>query len=113
MFMTGTDDKRETVRLTLDSKVSIFSKQQDVITGKLQDLSAKGISVVTDETLPTGSDCNISITIQGSNSKLNINELSAKVVRSGDHLVGLEFEDKMEWLTLFFVYRNKFQMDKV
>ncbi len=112
MFMTNTDDKRETIRLTLDSEVSIFDEQHNLITGKLQNLSAKGVSVVTDDILPEGCDCRVSITIQGNNSTLNINELNAKVIHSSKRMLGLEFEDKMEWLTLFYVYRNKFHMDK-
>ncbi len=112
MFINSKDEKRATARLTLASKVSILDDKHNKIQGILQDLSATGVSIKTDTRLDTGSSCNLSITIEGNNSNLMIDELSAKVIRFNDNVVALEFKDKMEWLTLFYVYKNKFKIDK-
>ena len=113
MFMNTINEKRATTRLTLDSKVCILDDQQNETAGILQNLSATGMLVKTDSSFNTGSNCNLSITIEGENSNLMINELNAKVVRFNENVVALEFDDTMEWLALFYVYKNKFNMDKV
>ena len=113
MLRKQPNDKRETARLSLDSNVSISADQQHEIVGKLQNLSATGLSVKTDTRMNTGTSCNLSITIEGDNSNLKINKLSAKVIRFDDDVVAFEFNDKMEWLTLFYIYKGKFDLEKV
>ncbi len=110
MLVKDPSEKRETTRLTLNSQISIVDEQQNKIEGKLQDLSATGISVATDKQLALGSICNVSITMEGDKSNLVIKELIAKVIRFDGKLVALEFTDNMEWLTLFYVYKNKFDI---
>ena len=113
MFTKNIEEKRTTTRLTFNTKVCIVDDQQNEIAGRLQNLSATGVSVKTGSQLNTGSNCNLSIIIEGTNSNLTINKLAAKVVRSNKNIVGLKFNNTMEWLTLFYVYKKKFNIDEV
>ncbi len=111
--MNTIDEKRTTARLALDSKICIIDEQQKEIEGTLLNLSATGVLVKTDRPLSTDSNCDLSIIIEGENSNLVINKLAAKVVRCNGDVLALEFSNKMEWLALFYIYKNKFNMDTI
>ncbi len=110
--MKASNERRKTTRLTIETAVVISDKNQNKITGKIQNLSTIGALIKTNEQLKRGTQYWITIQLQGHSSTLSINNLKATVVRYDTGTIAITFSDTMEWLTLFYVYRQKLKLDK-
>ena len=51
--------------------------------------------------------------MKGDSNNLLIDNLQAIVVRHKADTIGVKFANTMEWLTLFYVYRKKINLDQV
>ena len=111
MFMNSLNEKRETTRLTIETEVTLSDSKQNLFIGKIRNLSATGALIETDEHLELNQKYRLSINLQGDSSNLLIDNLFATVVRNESNMVGVKFTDAMEWLTLFYVYRQKLKLD--
>ena len=105
-------EKRETTRLTIETAVLICDKDKNIFRGRIQNLSATGALIKTSGLLEPGIKYRLSIQLRGTSSNLTINDLRATVVRHANNTVAVEFSDTMEWLTLFYIYRRKLNINQ-
>ncbi len=110
--MYDSNEKRETTRLDIEASVIISDKAQNKISGTIQNLSANGALIKTNGQLKSGIPYWISIELQGASSSLTINNLKGTVARHDGDCVAIAFSDSMEWLTLFYIYKQKLKLDQ-
>lgn len=112
MLMNDLAERRKTTRLTIETDVTLSDQENNIFKAKIQNLSSLGALIQTDEQFKTDNFFKISIYLQGDHSNLIIDDLSATVVRHDTDSVAVKFIDTMEWLTLFYVYRNKLTLNQ-
>jgi len=61
----------------------------------------------TTEYPPTASKCDIEIIINGDHSRLRIDKLRGTVIRCDARGVGIQVDNRLEWLALVPIYFNK------
>lgn len=103
--MNRQNDNRLCRRTIFSADVELQSKdREDVLHGKMSDVSIFGMFALVDEKLPVNSLCNLIITISARNSRLVLADIEGVVVREGDSGLGIHFTTGMEWYALFNVY---------
>jgi len=112
MLMNGIEERRRTTRLIIDTPVRLSDKKQTISVGKIKNLSATGALLEIQGDVLPGKTYSLSIKLEGDNSNLIIDKLLGTVVRNNQKIVAIEFDENMEWLTLFYVYRQKLQLDQ-
>ena len=105
--MYSLNEKRSTTRLKIETKVILSDQEQNLFIGKIKNLSPTGALIKTGGKLKIGRDYSLSINLQGDNSNLLIDNLFATVVRHEANGFAVKFIDTLEWLTLFYVYKEK------
>ena len=113
MLNNGTTEKRDTTRLTIETTVRLSDNESNKSYGKIINLSATGALIETNEKLASGNDYTLTIKLKGENSNLLIDKLLATVVRYDGNTVAVQFTDTLEWLTLFYVYRKKLNLEQM
>lgn len=112
MLMNDIHERRETTRLQLKTPVTLLDEDKKKSAGTVIDLSATGALIKTDEEFAINKKYTLSIQLTGEHSNLLIDNLSVFAVRQDADRIGVQFTDTMEWLTLFYVYRAKFNLDQ-
>lgn len=105
-------ERRDTTRLTFETEVVLLDQRQKKIIGKILNLSASGALIALDEDLTIGKKYAVSIKLQGDTSNLFIEDLVATVVRNEPCCVAVKFSAPMEWLTIFYIYKQKLKVFK-
>lgn len=112
-FKQDIDDRRNSIRLDFKVPVELYSTKSDnCLKGELENLSVHGMLVqVQDDTTnvviePKGSFI-ARIVFPGKGSSLMIDNLQATVVRIENNMLGMEFNEPLEWFLLFNVYKGK------
>lgn len=82
-------EKRQFARLSMHSDTDI-TYNNSIIGGSVQNIGMKGAFVRTDAQIPEGAT--VEVTIYTSSTSNQLCDLRAKVVRSTEYGVGLEFE---------------------
>ena len=100
-------EQRDTTRLIFETEVTLLDQEQKQFTGKILNLSASGALIAIDEALTLGKSYGVSIKLKGDTSNVIIEDLVATVVRHEPCCIAVKFDDPMEWLTLFYVYKQK------
>lgn len=101
--MNQTDEQQRSFRMQLNAEV-ICSMNGDDFQGKVRNMSSTGFYMESAQCPPTGSTCNIQIYLYGAHSRLMIDELRGTVKRSDEHGVGIELDDRLEWVALVPIY---------
>ena len=104
--MEQKDERRNSFRMPFNAEV-ICSVNGDSFHGKVADLSATGLFIKTNERPSTTSKCDIEIVINGEHSCLRIEKISGIVVRCVEHGVGIQFNNRLEWIALIPIYFHK------
>lgn len=99
-------EQRKSFRMPFNAEV-ICHVNENVFRGKISDLSVSGLFMNTTECPPRGSKCKIEIVLNGDNSRLTIDKLMGVVKRCGKRGVGIEFDDRLEWVALVPIYFHK------
>ena len=73
-------------------------------------MSASGALIAIDEALILGKRYGISIKLQGDTSNVIIEDLVVTVIRQEPCCIAVKFADPMEWLTIFYVYKQKIKV---
>jgi len=108
MSQSQSAERRKSYRLPFNAKVVCSIKPDNqVYPGTINDISADGFSMKADSCPSIGSKCDIEIIIEGTNSRLKIDQLSGDVVREISDGVSVVFEKKLEWLSLVPIYFKK------
>ncbi len=105
--MYNREERRETSRLQLKTPVTLSDNKNNTSFGTIMDLSATGALIRTTESLLVNKQYTLTIQLTGEHSKLLIGDLSVSIIRHEADQVGVKFTDKMEWLTIFYVYKSK------
>ncbi|MEN8188783.1 MAG: PilZ domain-containing protein [Thermodesulfobacteriota bacterium] len=112
MLVNAINEKRSTTRFNLTTKVVISNPDRGNVNGTIKNLSATGALIHTGEmAMPIDSECMLSITLTGESSNLVIRDLSAIVIRNDPEGMAVYFPDSMEWLALFYMYKNKLKFE--
>ncbi|AGF79683.1 PilZ domain-containing protein [Desulfocapsa sulfexigens DSM 10523] len=110
--MNSFTEKRDTTRLLIETEVILLDQKQEKIIGKILNLSASGALIAIEDDLTIGRKYDVSIKLQGDTSNLFIENLVATVVRNEPCCVAVKFSDPMEWLTIFYIYKQKLKVFK-
>jgi hypothetical protein len=112
-FKQDINDKRKSIRIDFKVPVDLYNTESDSwLSGELENLSVHGMLVqLQDDTtrVAVGTKGNFiaRIVFPGKGSSLIIDNLQIRVVRIENNMVGLEFNEPLEWFLLFNVYKGK------
>jgi hypothetical protein len=97
----NTEERRESFRMMDVSKATCtLLDGSDRIQGTLKNLSRSGFFLETNRQPEVSKSYDIEIVLQGSHSRLAVDNLSGTVTRTGDEGVAVEFSTPFEWLVL-------------
>ena len=99
-------ERQRSFRMPFNAEV-ICHVDENEFQGTIRDLSVSGFYMETASNPPTASKCGIEIVINGDHSRLTIDNLNGLVKRSDEHGVGIEFDDRLEWVALVPIYFHK------
>ena len=99
-------ERQRSFRMPFNAEV-ICHVDENEFQGKIRDLSVSGFYMETGDNPPAASKCDIEIVIKGNHSRLTIDNLSGLVKRSDQQGVGIEFDDRLEWVALVPIYFHK------
>lgn len=106
-YMKYHEDRRERIRTDFVTEVTLTCENQKVsVTTEMKDISIMGMFVRTDHDFTADSICEVVISIAAKNSRLILDNISAKVVRISEEGVALQFTSNMEWFVLFKIYTH-------
>lgn len=108
------DELRQFSRVPISIEVRVAlegASEPLIISGLTRDLSMKGIYVVSQERLPVGTDCRVTLVATGGLGRVRV-EAKAKVVRLGKEGMGVEFVEiigleSFEHLRNFVLYNSQ------
>lgn len=101
------EDRRERVRTGFVTDVTLICENEKIdVVAEMKDISIMGMFVRTDHDFVPGSCCDVIISIAAKNSRLTLDNISAKVVRTSREGVALQFTSNMEWFVLFKIYTH-------
>ncbi len=116
-FKLDLDDNRDGTRLDFKLPVEIScAEASNKLFGVMVNLSVHGMLVqleneLVDLGLPGNGNCTIRIVFPGKGSRLMIDKLRSTVVRKDNNMLGIKFEEPLEWFLLFNVYKAR-QLDR-
>jgi hypothetical protein len=97
----NTEERRESFRIVDVSKATCtLIDGSDSIQGTLKNLSRSGFFIETDRLPEVSKSYDIEIVLQGSHSRLAVDNLSGTVTRADNEGVAVEFSKSFEWLVL-------------
>lgn len=99
-------ERQRSFRMPFNAEV-ICHVDEHEFQGTIRDLSVSGFFMETAKIPPTASKCNIEIVINGEHSRLTIDNLRGLVKRCDEDGVGVEFDDRLEWVALVPIYFHK------
>jgi len=95
------DERRESYRLVELSKATCnLIDGDDRIQGTLKNLSRSGFFIEVDRQPEVSKHYGIEIVLQGSHSRLVVDDLYGVVTRADEEGVAVEFSKSFEWLVL-------------
>jgi hypothetical protein len=97
--MTENIERRKSFRLPFNAETICHVNGKD-FHGITRDLSVGGLFMETTERPPTSSKCNIEIVVPGDHSCLRIEKIKGVVMRHAEDGVGIQFDDRLEWIAL-------------
>jgi hypothetical protein len=63
----------------------------------------------TDNYPSNGVECDLEIVLNGNHSRLIIDNLKGRVVRTDESGAGIQLTDRLEWVALVPIYHHKFK----
>ena len=97
----NSDERRESYRLVDLSKATCnLIDGDDHIQGTLKNLSRSGFFIEVDRQPEVSKNYGIEIVLQGSHSRLVVDDLFGVVTRADEEGVAVEFSKSFEWLVL-------------
>ncbi len=105
-------DRRQSFRMPCNREVICRVNGND-FQGRIYDLSATGLFMKTTECPSVASKCDIEIVINGKHSCLRIEKIKGVVIRRVENGVGIQFDDRLEWLALVPIYFHKIQKELI
>jgi hypothetical protein len=112
MLMNKIEERRETTRLKLEAPVKLSDEANNTSFGRITNISATGAFIKIDDPSFINKKYTLSIKLKGDSSNLLIDNLSAIVVRHESDIIAVRFSNPLEWLTVFYVYRTKLDLDR-
>ena len=95
------EERRDSFRLVDVSKATCnLVDGSDRIQGTLKNLSRSGLFIETDRLPEVSKSYDIEIVLQGSHSRMVVDNLSGTVARADSEGVAVEFSRSFEWLVL-------------
>lgn len=106
--MPRLDERRESFRMPFVSKAICHVNGVDrEYRGTLHDVSIIGLFMQIDDTPDVGCQCSITIIFEGNHSRLLIEKVGGKIIRSEKGGVAIRFDERLEWFTLIPLYFYK------
>ncbi|MFH0783400.1 MAG: PilZ domain-containing protein [Pseudomonadota bacterium] len=116
--MDKENNRRTSFRMPFVSKMDCRAKGSEKIhAGALRDVSINGLFADMDEYPPDGAECVVHIYFEGDHSRLVIENLNGKIVRSDPGGVAIKFDKRLEWFVLiplfFYQISGKTKIDGI
>jgi hypothetical protein len=106
--MSKVTNRRTSFRMPFISKLVCQVKgSEKKYDGTLRDISITGLFVEMDEYPAVGNTCEMKIYLEGDHSRLVIEKVSGKIVRSDSKGVAIVFDNRLEWFVLIPLYFQK------
>ncbi|MDK9707059.1 MAG: PilZ domain-containing protein [Desulforhopalus sp.] len=107
--MLQLENRRKSFRMPFVTNISCYIKEIDAeFQGMLRDISITGLyGEVDGPPLTAGWTCNLSITFTGDHSRLVVEGVCGKIVRSETQGVAIEFDKRLEWFILVPLFFQK------
>jgi len=99
-------ERRKSFRFPFNTKVFCHINEK-VYQGTIRELSITGLYMNTPDNPPTSSICDLEIVLQGDHSCLTIHEVAGVVLRSDEDGVGIQFNERLEWVALLPICFHK------
>lgn len=101
-------ERRSAVRMPFVSKAACHVRDIDrEYRGTLRDISINGLFMEMDDTPDVGCTCEVRIFFEGNHSRLLIENVAGKIIRSETDGVAIRFDERFEWLILIPLYFYK------
>ncbi|MCS6925966.1 MAG: PilZ domain-containing protein [Candidatus Binatia bacterium] len=111
-------NRREFTRVPLSLEADILAGDTPILSGRTEDLSMKGLSLVCDTLLPVGTVCRIVLQLSGREAAASLTplmltiQLEGKVVRVTERGFAIEFreiigQESFEYLQHLLVYHSR------
>ncbi len=104
-------ERRKSFRMPFNAEVNFYTNGEN-FRGVIQNLSCTGFFMKTGVQPPEAIESEIEIVMSGKHSRLKIDHLKGRVIRSEASGVGVEFAGRLEWVALIPIYYNKVQEAK-
>jgi hypothetical protein len=102
------EERRSSYRLPFVSPFVCRTVGGDlVVSGRLYNVSITGCYGVLESPLPVGTSCSLHIIFQGDHSRLNVEGISSRIIRSSVEGVAVRFDQRLEWFVLIPLFYQK------
>jgi len=100
--------RRKSFRMPFVSEAVCFMHDSDIIIkGIIRDISISALYVTTDDFHDVTGGCNLQLIMEGTHSRIDVTNLSGKVVRSDQNGLAIAFDHPLEWVALVAIYGSK------
>lgn len=108
MKMSPFEERRSSYRLPFVSSFFCRTIGEDlVVSGRLQNVSITGCYGVLESPLTVGTRCSLHIIFQGDHSRLNVEGIGSRIIRSSAEGVAVRFDQRLEWFVLIPLFYQK------
>lgn len=84
-----------------------MSETGEKYSGTLRDISITGLFMEMNDRLTVGHRCSIDIVFAGEHSRLKIENVAGRVMRSEKDGIAIRFDERLEWFILIPLYYRK------
>lgn len=100
-------ERRKGTRTAFLTRVILsFGNGQEDVEGDLLNISIFGMFIETDRKVVPDSPCTARIVVTAMNSRLVIEDIVGRVVRSDQRGLGIQFDARFEWFVIFMIYTH-------
>ena len=111
-----TQNAREFTRIPIHLNVEIRCGSKTIATDQTKDLSMKGIYLMSEETLPVGSVCDVTLLLEGTDQPIRI-DIKGRVMRAANSGIGIQFTeidlDSYDYLQNLVLHNSQAEHDQV
>ncbi len=106
--MSAVVNRRETFRMLFVSKlICRVEESGKEYPGTLHDISIIGLFAEMEGCPKVGEGCSVDIFFEGDHSRLIIEKVRGKILRSDEQGVAIRFDNRLEWFILIPLYFHK------
>ena len=102
------EERRTSYRLPFSAPfLCRLDEEGGAYSGILRNVSITGCHGTLEKRLPVGAACTLQIIFPGSHSRLNVEGVRGRVVRSDEEGLAVRFDQRLEWFVLIPLFYQK------